>query len=473
MPVTFKSYLNFFLALLILFFAGAFFKVFSQDSAGNVSQTSSIIIPKLPQPGKGGILLGQNHYYTVTFRGNGEAIVLSKMVITNPNDTTMYEFSFEAPNVNISELTLLQQKLPESCLEYAYPSIYPTPTPSRIIYATPTPGIMMPDYYTQPYCVRYQSADYINYYGGGTAEYQRVKFNQEGSLYRLQLPYPVEPNGSSAIILSFAAHGYVKNSLGLMEFNFETLKVPSRVSLTRVAVDVDSDLYLKGKQSQVNYNTGGMTNLSIPTLGSYGEKSAELDRSIGSIGTYGALVKEAKNLAPNESFTVRGEYSKSSLRLYLSSVLTGILVIVLICIGLFLALKFLRTRMLKKQAENKTQDANNVQIKNIPLIQETALGLLSAFLVMVVTLGFNTLSQSGIFYNSYAFPLMYMVILLTGLLLYVLALFGPAVFYASKKGWRSLIVIIIAEVLWLALFIVLYLLLFQNVLTPPDRVIRM
>ncbi|MEO0075854.1 MAG: hypothetical protein ABIK31_07140 [candidate division WOR-3 bacterium] len=49
---------------------------------------------------QGELFFGQNHSYTVIFRGNGEAIVYAKIAITNPDEKQLTEFSFEVPKVS-------------------------------------------------------------------------------------------------------------------------------------------------------------------------------------------------------------------------------------------------------------------------------------------------------------------------------------------------------------------------------------
>jgi len=46
------------------------------------------------------------------------------------------------------------------------------------------------------------------------------------------------------------------------------------------------------------------------------------------------------------------------------------------------------------------------------------------------------------------------------ILLYVLAIFGPAIVTAIKHGWKSLVSILIAEFLWSLIYLVLYFALF-------------
>ena len=69
---------------------------------------------------------------------------------------------------------------------------------------------------------------------------------------------------------------------------------------------MDTDLLLKGKRAQVDYGTHFV---SEKAAAPQALSSRDLDRVVGKIGSYGPLVKEAKNLAPNETFIVKGEYA--------------------------------------------------------------------------------------------------------------------------------------------------------------------
>src|SRR3989338_6510564 len=263
------------------------------------------------------LLFGQNHFYTVIFRGNGEAITYAKIAITNPDEKPLTEFSFEVPKVSPTEMVIYQMKLPQECVNYNYND------PARP-------------------CLQYRDPDYAQqyyYYGysNGKAEYQKIQYTKSGNLYKFTLPTPVEPYKSTAIIVAYAAKGYVNESMGLYKFNFETLKVPSRIQEIRVAVDVDSDLLLKGKKSSVNYNSLGIA--SERAVAPQAISSRDLDKVVGSIGSYGPIVKEAKNLAPNESFVVKGEYATNWFRLYLGSILLTLLIVVGIFVGVYFLVK--------------------------------------------------------------------------------------------------------------------------------------
>ncbi len=394
------------------------------------------------------LLFGQKHFYSVVFRGNDEAITYAKLVITNPGDTPLTEFSFEIPNVEPTELAVYQMKLPQRCTQYDYKA---------------SPQV----------CLQYSDPDYSTgyyYYGRygdstGQTEYQVIRYTKSGNLYKLTLPTAIEPYKTSALIVSYAAKGYVKNSMGLHTFNFETIKVPSRIEQIRVSVDVDSDLFMKGKKSSVNYAgiaAQGGTSSNAPAI-----SSVAMDKTVSNIGGYGALVKESKNLSPNESFNVRGEYATSWFRLYLSSILLSILIVVLIFVGIYFVSKLLK-RYLEKSTpsgENTTPPTSIQEpIKSSSLfsVVNGAVSFASVLMVIGLTYLIQFLLESRIL-GSINSAVLGIVMFITVILLYVLVIFGPAIIVAIKHGWKSLLLILFAEFLWFLVFLAVYLTLFQSI----------
>jgi hypothetical protein len=392
---------------------------------------------------QGELFFGQNHSYTVTFRGNGEAIVYAKMIITNPDEKPLKEFSFEIPKVSPTEIAMYQMKLPQKCVRYDYK----------------TPG--------RP-CLEWRDPDYVQWYyyydygyQEGKTEYQKIQYTKSGNLYRFTLPTPVEPYKSTAIVIAYVAKGYVKKSFGLFKFNFETIKVPSRIEQIRVAVDVDTDLLLKGKRAKVDYGTPAISEIAAPETVS----SPDLDRVVGKIGSYGPLIKKATNLAPNETLIVRGEYATNWFRLYLSSILITILIIAAVFAGIYFLTKFLKQRGGKggqfdggvnQQIPSQTPQS----LISICNLTNASVGLLSVVLVVGLNYLLRFLLKSDLIRSVNTDPGFGIVGFITRILLYVLVIFGPAIIVAIKHGWKSLVSILIAEFLWFVIFLVIYLVLF-------------
>lgn len=394
------------------------------------------------------LLFGQNHFYTVIFRGNGEAITYAKISITNPDEKPLTEFSFEVPKVSPTEMVIYQMKLPQECVNQNYND------PARP-------------------CLEYRDPDYAQqyyYYGysNGKAEYQKIQYTKSGNLYKFTLPTPVEAYKSTAIIVAYAAKGYVSESVGLYKFNFETLKVPSRIQEIRVAVDVDSDLLLKGKQSSVNYNSIGLQSSELSAPSAISGRS--LDNVVGKIGSYSPLVKTAKNLSPNESFMVKGEYATSWFRLYLSSILLTIFIILAVFAGVYFLARFLKKRNGQNgqmgsgtgQQMTSQNPPSSISILNLT---NASVSLLSVVGVVGLTYLLRFLTESNLLRSFNPDPVFAIIMVITVILMYVLVIIGPAVIIAIKHGWKSFLSILIAEFLWFVIFLVVYFALFQSGLT--------
>ena len=433
------------LALVLGMFLANFGGVVLAQEARSISPDIAPIPPIAPDTSNS-LLFGQKHSYSVVFRGNGEAITYAKIVIPNREEQALSEFSFEIPKVSPSEMIMYQMKLPKECIRYNY---------------------------TDPNnpCVEYREPDYgqdYYYYGSGqTAEYTRIKYTQSGNIYNLTLPNSVEPSKSTAIIISYAAKGYVDNSFGLYNFNFETIRVNSRIQSVRVSVDVDSDLLLKGKQSSVNYNEG-VEAMPMAKLGdSSAISSRELDRVVSNIGISGAITKESKSLAPNESFNVKGEYANNWFRLYLNEIIIALLVIIIVIFLIYFVAKYISSKPKKRtDANTKTQDkANNIVNNNsINLFNLTnvLVSLGSVVLLIIVNIGLRVLNQTNSWQSILYDPTFSSLISVITTLLYALILLAPAIMIGLRRGWGSLLSIIILQFIWFVIILVLYLVLFQS-----------
>jgi hypothetical protein len=424
----------------------------AQEQEASTSDSTAPDIGRIKPPiypdNSNSLLFGQKHSYSVVFRGNGEAITYAKLVIPNQEEQALTEFSFEIPKVDVSEIIMYQMKLPPECIRYNY---------------------------TDPNnpCVEYRDPDYgqdYYYYGSGqTAEYTRIKYTKSDNIYNLKLPNLVETNKSTAIILSYATKGYVNESFGLYKFNFETIKVNSRIQNIRVAVDVDSDLLLKGQQSFVNYNETGF--VPMAKLGdSSAVSSRELDRVVSSIGSYGSIIKESKSLASNETFNVKGEYAKNWFRLYLTEIIITIIVIVIIISIIYFISKYISAKH-KKSSDysTKTQDKNsNIINKNsIHLFNLTnvLVSLVTVILLIIINIVLRVLNQ----YNSWQ-SLIYdttfssLISVITNLL-YTSIILAPAIMFGLRRGWGDALSIVILQFIWFILILSLYFILFQTGIT--------
>lgn len=393
------------------------------------------------------LLFGQRHYYSVIFRGNGEAIVYAKLVVTNSEDEPMEKFIFQIPVVEPYEMSVYQMELPKVCAEYDYSK-------------------------SGRECLRYRDPDYDSYYyyyygNKEDATYTKIKYEKTNQTYTLELPTPVESHKTTAIILTYAGKGYVKNSFGRMKFAFETPKVANRIQEINVAVDVDSDLYLRGKKTQIDYDSSNSGIKAEASLDAAGVSSVELDRLQNQIGHYGVVQKEAKNLAPNESMIVRGEYATSWFKLYLKQILISLTIIIAIIIGSIFLSKWWKKRRAAKNKLNKEAVAKSEEVvekstekmgsKSIkmPFYRHVILGLISASLTLALIGILVAVDESNLFsilsYNSILALLAFLLVVL----LFGAIIFGPVVYIGFKYGWRQGLKLFAVEFGWLVILAII------------------
>lgn len=413
----------------------------------NIAPDIGRIMPPIYPDNSNSLLFGQKHSYSVIFRGNGEAITYAKLVIPNQEKQALTEFSFEIPKVDVSEIIMYQMKLPPECVRYDYEK----PSNPCLEYRDPDYG---QDYY---------------YYGGSQqAEYTRVKYTKAGNIYNLNLPNPIEPNKSTAIIVSYSTKGYVNESFGLYQFNFKTIKVASRIQDIRVAVDVDSDLLLKGQQSSVSYNDSLVSSDAIPS--STGIASRELDRVVSSIGNSGIIIKESKSLAPNETFNVKGEYAKNWFRLYLNEIIITIIVIVIIIFIIYIISKYINSNYnnISTESDKKQDKTSSIANKNsIHLFNLTNIlvSFVTAVLLIIVNIVFRILNQYNSWQSLIYDPTFSSLISVITNLVYSFIILAPAIIVGLKRGWGDALSIIILQFIWFILILSLYLILFQTGIT--------
>ena len=427
----------------------AVFSVFFQPAA------ATVIYPT-PPPNSGTLFFGQNHSYSVVFRGNGEAIVFGKMIFTNTEESSLKNFTFTIPRVKPTEMVILQQKIKPVCVQYDY---------------------LKYDAATGQYpCLQYQelskefSEGYSYPYPGQPAEYQKVKYVENGGVYNLTLPAPIAPEKVGVILFSYAAFGYVNNRSGLFKFVFETPKVLSRINNLQVASDVDSDLFLKGKKSEVQYNIPSQEVFRSAAPAGQSLSSPALDTLSSNIGYSGPLMKQAKNLAPNESLVVKGEYASNKVRLYVDSIVWTLVVAAAIFFGIRQIRRYaLKHRKTRPETNAVPQSDSLISILNFT---NASMGFLSAVLVVVLTYILRVLSRADFFRFIEDEFTGILIVIMAGLL-YVLVVFGPAILVGSKHGVKAGISVLITEFLWLILLLFLFVLLFKSGLSGGNDVYPM
>ena len=381
------------------------------------------------------VLFGQQQSYSVTLRGNGEAVVVARMVFTNHTTAPMTSLKVSVVGASPSDVAAYQQTItPTACIS---PAIYP-----------PVPCAMQkPDYTLSP-----------TYYDSQST-YAKSKVTTSGSTYELSLPVAVQPEGSSAVLVSYAAKGYVTTRWGRSTYHFQTLKVDERVASVQVAIDTDSDLYLDGVSSKVNYSraeTGASLSRSTDIAST---NAAELNRIASYIGNDGRIIKSAKNLAAGDTFTVAGVYADAVWKLQLTRYAVGLGALaasLTVLAGLVVVAR--RTRRLRPEATWPQL------FEILPVVT----GLLAAAAIGALAWGlvsFATSTAGASPYGTAGAPDAYTQIILTvfGILMFLVVAVGPAVWIgAARRQWRAAGF----SVLWQVIGLLALLLLYSFVIRP-------
>lgn len=422
-----------------IFILGVFVgNAFAQEEPQSIDAGSSLIapdyFPPYPRPEPG--FLGQDHSYTVTFRGNGEAVVSARVILTNKEEVPLSELSLRVPKVEPREIFVYQVIRDKQCIRYR-PQVYDPLTRT----------------YPPQICEEYQDADYYNYYGA--AKYQKAKFEYVGDTISITFPTEIAPNNSGSYFIFYRAGGYTsKNIFGGFKYDFETLKVNDDIRSLNVAIDVDSDLVLKGGQAEVNYRFADVSETTFKGVGGAAPlASGAIDTFYSNIG-YGRIIKNATNLSPLESYTVSGSYASNQLKLYAKEVAISIFVVVVFVLVIVLVSRRVYSRFLK--AEIKAEKTSGIFGNAGHLVISTGIGFISALIIsgyttMVILLGGIITRSINYQYNSIF--VLFLVLISFGV--YGLLLFGPALYMGVKKGIGWGISSAIATIVWLIIFLVI------------------
>jgi hypothetical protein len=431
--------------------------VFAQQDtvASEPVKISPDFIP--PQP-REPTFLGQDHGYTVVFRGNGEAIVTAKIVFTNKGEGDLNQLSFRVPKVEPGNITTYQVIRNRTCIQYG-PRKYNLETKQ----------------YENAECLKYQEPDYYQTYYPNV-KYQKAKFELDIDTLTITLPQPVAPNSSGSFFVYFRAFGYAKkNVFGVYNYTFETLKAEDEVKSLRVGISTDSDLVLKNAKGEVQYRFEEPSFAGLAAQESAPAKSVTLDRYVSQIGK-GRISKSASNLAPLESYTVKGSYASSNFKLYAKEILIITAVILVFLVLLVLAIRFFVKKLggIKSETTVVEQKMKSHQAEKIRmLLISIGVSFLSSLLIVGYTIILALVSKYGFgnVYGPQALLVIFLVIFLIiiSIFIYAILFFGPGIYIGIKKGFAWGIATLVFTILWLGFYLlvaVLVLNLFFNKRTP-------
>jgi hypothetical protein len=386
------------------------------------TQDRMMIMPPIDQTQPN--FLGQDHYYSVNFRGNGEAVVSMKALFSNLGSSEQSTLTFTSPKIKPEEIVAYQIQREGQCIQYEPQTITDLKT--------------MP---LTPKCISYQEPDYsIDYFYGKTT-YLKAEVAGTGGTITVTLPKPVEVNKSGSIIVYYRGMGYAsKNVFGAYNYAFETLKTKDNIRRVQVGINTDSDMVLKNSQGNVNYAPMMESSKLMTTRAAdAGVSSAQFDTFYQQIGS-GMIIKDAANLKPDESYTVTGSYAKSNWQLYgkeiAMAIIIPLLLILLVGIPVVRALKRMKT------TTSVFSGRNILLILGVSFLTAVLLGAHTGFVVFL-----SSLTQSAYYYQA-PLVLSLLLFLIAGSI-YLLILVVPSIVMGAKRGLWVGVMTAVATIIWI------------------------
>lgn len=408
--------------------------------------------------------MGQNHSYSVFFRGNGEAVVGLKVNYTNYDSAPIYMVKYAMPKglepQNIFVYQITQNNGTNPCYQPTY-DLSSTPTPALKMYPTTesSPSTtseksaadalsIMPPCYPEPY-----------WYGN---LYKKADYQMEGDTLTILLPDPIWQSSSVNFFVSFRTFGYAQRSVdGLFTYEFETLKSGSAVDSAQIGISTEEGYVLKDADAKTNYYQTGR-GMSMPALqessAAYGVQSQEMDSYVNSLGQ-GSLYKNAANLAPNESYTVKGVYADKIWKLYLKEAATGLLSLVVILIAMYFigkfALHWLHAH--SQSASEKGGTLAKLSRDQRSFLFSVGLSFISSLFIAGHTLVLFFITSSGIFFGYYSElqTIISLLLLIISFSVYIFFLLSPAIYMTIKRGIGWGIFTFALTVMWLIFYVVI------------------
>jgi len=425
--------------------------VVSAQMMGESAVETTIMAPneiiKVPAPNdlSPSALFGQDHAYTVTLRGNGEAIINLRATLSNFEDTARDIVQFRVPKGTATDAIAFQIVREPRCIRY-----------SDVKYDE---------------CVEFQAPNYYDYWWEKT-QYLKATVTVDADTITVSLPKPIAKDESGSIVLYFRSSGIVqKSTFGTFEYSFDTLKVKEPIRNMTVGITTDSEMVLKGAESQVDYRFDYAMPMIQASAGS--EKSSfmsgEFDNYVNQIGQ-GVIVKNATYLQSLESFNIKGAYSTSTLRLYAKNIIIGLLIVATLIAIIVGIIMFLLKRNRKQSGDTSIQSpkSNTSSSKSNSFLW----GLLTSFISSLITVlysvmlyGLMQFASRFYYYNNPTSMIVSLLVVIFSIGVYLVVFIGPSVFVGIKRGLWWGIGTFAMTLSWLMIFLLIglmFILLTQN-----------
>ena len=350
-------------------------------------------------------IFGEDHAYSVTLRGNGEAVVNMRVALSNfeeqPNKDITLTFSGETS----SEVAVYQIVKEKQCISYDEKKLD---------------------------CLQYQEPNYYDYWGSNT-KYYKAEVVVKGQQIQISLPYPIEEGKTGSYVLFMRTTGYIKKVFGgAHQYHFETLRTNAPIRNVNIGISSDTEMKFKGAESQVYYQdiTGSSTMIMTMTSKREAFQSTDFDNYISQIGQ-GQMYKNTSNLSLGDTYVVEGTYAKSIVSLYLKEafiILSSIIFVFLTVIGVVYF-------FMKRRRKNPPLDEMKPVLHTRAMIMAITAGFVSGLGVAVYTIFLIGISRMMESWSYYSFNMIGMLLLsVFSFGVYAAILFGPAIFAGVKRG---------------------------------------
>lgn len=360
--------------------------------------------------------LGQNHRYTVTFRGNGEAVVAMRVTLSNTEKQPLPSVELRVPKVLPEEIAAFQVIKEPVCIRYAEPELL-----GQTYEQKPSPPLR---------CLEYQPIEYYPDWGEPIS-YRKAQVELSGDTLTITLPQSVKKDESGSFLLVFRARGYAKKDLfGIWRFSFETLKAQEAIRELQVGITTDADLVLRSGRGKVEYRFAEV--LETAKLGGVTAESFRypiFDEYYHQIG-WGEIVKKATNLQALDSYVVKGSYADSWFQVYAKEVIGGVVILLLFAISFILILRrlFAASHVAATSPQGRQPSATDIGLVVLLSFLAAVFAIAYTFLLwfLLQWIGTDVFREGAIFFL--------LILLIFSLGVYALLLVTPALILGLRRG---------------------------------------
>jgi hypothetical protein len=292
--------------------------------------------------------------------------------------------------------------------------------------------------------------------------YKKADYTLSGNTIRITLPYQSSSGEMITLFLAYRTSDFIQSDFaGNYTYDFKTLKTDSGVATVQVGISTEQNYVLKdaiGYQSYTNQSTLGI--MKSEELQRRNEiVSYQLDDLVNNIG-YGSLNKTGNNIAPMESFSVKGAYASSIWRLYAKPLLIGLIVVILcIVIGIIVLFKVIKTVRAKRAAHvDSSPHMGLLSELQKKILFSYALSFLSSVGIAGHTAISFVIHSFFITRLSYDYTITtFLTVLLFSfsVCMYIGFILVPVLFMGIKKGLLWGLITFISTILWLLLYLVI------------------